>query len=428
MKERMVERNVTTPDPRPPRSPRAGAAVLALAALAAASAASARPAAAEEVNRIVLRVNDRIATLLDYETRRDAFLREAQRRNLSPEEHRRVVQEAPEQVFRELFEELLLQSRADQLSVTVSEERVADTIERMKQANGITTDEEFRQALATSGMTEEELRQQMRRNFRMRQVMEQEVQERVTVSEEDLRRIYGRDPDRFRLPEQRRLREVVVLEASGRPLEERQRIAREVREELAKGEAESALVSGHAAEQATSGIIDLGWVSPGDLASALETAAWQLAPGAVSAPVEGRGGLHVLHLLEVREPRVQTFNEVQEVIRREEEDRVYRDEVAEYLVELQRDSYIVAKPPAEAAGFRRLLGTGLPEEVLEGGAATPPAGEGVAVPAPESPASPAPSPTEDLEPGDPGQLPVPKPVDPQPPVDEPPTPRSVNRS
>ncbi len=408
----MVDRNVTTRDSLRRR------AVFALGALTAGAFALPLPAAAEEVNRIVLRVNDRIATLRDYETRRDGFLREAQRRNLSPEEYRQAAAAAPEQVFRELFEELLLQSRGDQLNVTVSEERIAETLERMKQANDISTDEEFRQALAASGMTEDELRQQLRRNFRMRQVMEQEVQERVTVSEEDLRRIYGKDPGRFRLPEQRRLREVVVLEESGRPLEERQRIARELREELAKGAAESDLVSGHAAQGVTSGIIDLGWVNTGDLAPALETAAWQLAPGGVSEPVAGRGGLHVLHLLEVREPRVQTFNEVQETIRREEEDRVYREEVAKYLVELQQDSYIIAKPPAEAAGFRRLLGTGVSEEVMEGAAAAAPAGESVAPPAVEAPEAPAPSPTEGVEPGDPSRLPVPKPIDPPPPVEE----------
>jgi len=86
---------------------------------------------------------------------------------------------------------------------------------------------------------------------------------------------------------------------------------------------------------------------------------------------------------------VQTFAEVQETIRSEEEDRVYREEIAKYLAELQRDSYIVAKPPAEAAGFRRLLGTGLPDEVMEGEAAPPAAGEVVAPPAAEPPAAPA---------------------------------------
>lgn len=385
-------------------------------------AALALPVAARavEINRIVLRVNDRIATLVDYEERRAAMLAEAQR--LEPEARRRLLQQAPEQVFKELYEELLLQSRADQLKVEVAEERVQDTVNRMKEGYGITTDEQFREALAQSGLTEDALRQQVRRNLRMRAVMEREVQERVQVSEEDLRRAYGKDTERFRLPEQRRLREVVVLEESGRPLEERQRIARELREELAKGAPQSELVAGYAAQGVTSALIDLGWVGPGDLAADLEAAAWKLEANAVSEPVAGRGGLHVVHLVEVRPARVQTFAEVQDAIRREEEDRVYREEIAKYMKELQEQSYVVAKPPQEAAGFRRLLGTGLAEEVIEEQPAppaevAPPTGEGV--PSSEEVPAIAPSPTDAVDPGDPGQLPVPKPIDPQPPEEPP---------
>jgi parvulin-like peptidyl-prolyl isomerase len=403
-----------------PRSARRLAAAVALAC--AGGALIVPPSAAEELDRIVLRVNDRIATLLDYQQRRDTLLREAQRRDLQPDERRRLLEEAPEQIFKELFEELLLQSRADQLAVEVPEDRIQATIDRMKEGYGITSDEQFQQALADSGLTEQQLRQQVTRNLRMRAVMEREVQERVAVDEEDLRRIYGRNPDRFRLPEQRRLREVVVLDASGRPLEERQRIAGEVREELAKGAPESELVAGYAGQGVTSNVIDIGWVSPGDLAKDLETAAFRLPPGQVSEPIAGRGGLHVVHVLEARPSRVQTFAEVQETLRREEEDRVYREEIAEYLKELQQQSYVVAKPPAEAADFRRLLGVGLPEEVMEGQAAPP----GTAPPAEaipslgETPVAPAPSPTEGVDPGDPGQLPVPKPDEPPPPEDEPP--------
>ncbi len=410
-----------TPRRRTPRSPRRLAATAVTLACLAGALALPPAAGAEELNRIVLRINDRIATLYDYQQRRDTMFAEAQRRELAPDERRRLLEDGPEHVFKELFEEVLLQSRADQLSIEAPAERVQAMIDRMKESNGITTDEQFQQALAESGMTEEQLRAQIGRNLRMRGVMEREVQDRVVVNEEDLRRVYGRNPDRFRLPEQRRVREVVVLEASGRPLEERQRIAAEVREELAKGAPQSELVAKYAAEGVTSGISEIGWVGPGDLAKELETAAFRLTSGQVSEPVASRGGLHVVHVLEVRPSRVQTFAEAEETLRREEEDRVYRVEIAKYMKELQEQSYVVAKPPAEAADFRRLLGTGLPEEVIEGGAAPVSETPAEAIPEPaEAPVAPAPSPTQGLDPGDPGQLPVPKPIEPQPPEDEPP--------
>ncbi|HEX5760310.1 MAG TPA: peptidyl-prolyl cis-trans isomerase [Thermoanaerobaculia bacterium] len=383
-------------------------------ALAAFPCCAGAPAAAAELNRIVLRVNDHIATLHDYEQRRASLVAELQRRELDPAERRRLLAEAPEAVLNEIFQELLLQSRADQLAVEVPEERVEDTLQRMKEGYGITNDDEFRQALAQSGMNEEQLRAQMRRNLRMREVMQREVQDRVLVSEEDLRRVYGRSPDRFRVPEQRRLREVVVLDTSGRSAEERQRIAEEVRQELGKGEPVPELVAGYAAQGVTSNVIDLGWVNAGDLDADIEAAARALQAGEVSPPVSGRGGLHLVHLLEVRPPRVPSFAEVEEQLRQQEEERVYREEIGKYMQELQETSFIVAKPPAEAAGFRRRLGEGLPEEVLEGGAPAAPAPGAAPEEVPEEI-----PPIGKPDPGDPGQLPVPKPIDPQPP-DEPP--------
>ena len=70
---------------------------------------------AEVLNRVVLRVNDRIATLYDYQQRRADMVREVLRREQDPEERQRLISQAGEAVFADMFRELLLESRADQL-------------------------------------------------------------------------------------------------------------------------------------------------------------------------------------------------------------------------------------------------------------------------------------------------------------------------
>ena len=46
---------------------------------------------AEVVNRVVLRVNDQIATLYDFEQRRDNMAREIAREEMDPAERRQVL-------------------------------------------------------------------------------------------------------------------------------------------------------------------------------------------------------------------------------------------------------------------------------------------------------------------------------------------------
>ena len=58
---------------------------------------------AEVLNRIVLRINDRIATLLDYRQRREDMTQEILRREQDPEERQRLLGQAGELVFADMF-------------------------------------------------------------------------------------------------------------------------------------------------------------------------------------------------------------------------------------------------------------------------------------------------------------------------------------
>lgn len=367
------------------------------------------PAAhAEVINRVVLRINDRIATLFDYQERRQEMASEIVRREQDPEERQRLLAQAGEVVYANMFQELLLESRADQLGIEINDAQVEAAIGRLKENYNIKSAQEFQAALAQSGMTEQQLRAQLRNTLRVQEVRGREVQSRVNVNEEDLRRYYRKNLEQFRQPEQVQLREIVVLDEGGAPAEERSRIAAEIRGKVAAGTSLADAVKDYAARGAASNVIELGWVSPGDLDKNLETAVWKLPKGSISDPVEARGGLHLAQVIDRRESRVPPFSEVQEAIQAREQERVFREEVAKYMVELEKKSLIVATPPEEAAGYQRQLATEGESEDLEGLAG---AAAAAATEAPAAQAPPAVAPPPEATPL-PGTLPTPKPVDP----------------
>lgn len=372
---------------------------------------------AEVVNRIVLRVNDQIATLNDYQSRRQEYVREISRREEDPEERQRMLQQAGEVAYAEMFQELLLRSRAEQLGIDITEAQVDEAVTQLRQNFQIRTDQEFQAALAQSGMNESQLREQLRGTLRLQEVRGREIASRVQLDEEDLRRYYRKNIEQFRQPEQLQLREVVVLEEGGLPTaEERARVAGEVRQAVAAGKSLADAVTEHAGKGVTSNAIELGWVSPGDLDPSLEAAVWKLPKGAVSEPVEARGGLHLVQVVDRRESRVPAFNEVAEAIRQREQNRLYQEEWVKYLGELEKKSLVVATPPPDAAGYRARLEArqGAAEGELEGLAAGAEAAAGETNPNLPDVATPAPPG------GEPGRLPEPKPVNPTPPAIPPP--------
>jgi parvulin-like peptidyl-prolyl isomerase len=316
-----------------------------------------RPAGAEMLNRIVLRVNDQIATLYDYQRRRTETVREIVARIQDVNERRTAVAQAPENVFWEMYQEMLLSSRADQLAVEVSDAEVDQELLVMRQRFGIKTDEEFQAAVRQSDMTIEQLRNQTRRNLRIRGVMGREVTAKVKVKDEDLRRYYRLHQDQFTVPEQVQLREVVVLEDSGLQEAERGRVAAEIRQAVLAGKSLADAATPYGAKGQASSIVELGWVSPKDLDPKLEAAAWKLPKAAISEPVAARGGLHVLQLLDRHPQHVTPFSEVQNAIQQQEQERLFREESVKYMGELETKSLVVADPPPEAANFRRKSGS-----------------------------------------------------------------------
>jgi parvulin-like peptidyl-prolyl isomerase len=354
--------------PRRRRLPAVGAA-LALSALGFARApAFAQPPAvaatpavsqtpdpgAEVVNRVVLRINDRIATLHDYELRKHDLEREVLNRPDMPLEQRReLLNNLGTTVYRDLFEEVLLLSRADQLDIQATDADVEGQLTRVRAGFGLESQADFEAALAQQGMRLEEFREQIRRNLRIQAVLGREVQQAIELDEEMLRRIYRDNPQDFVTPEAIQLRELVVLEDHGGSDDERRRLASGLRSELLGGRSMAELGEEHQASGETSAAIDLGWVERGDLTPDLESAVWDLQPGEVTEPVEARGGLHLIEVVERRASEVRPFAEVADEIRANERRKRFATEYTKYVEKLEAESYVVAEPPPEAADFRR---------------------------------------------------------------------------
>src|SRR5512132_3030384 len=124
--------------------------VLGAALLAAAVSAG----AAELVEKIVARVNDRLITHSEFEKRFAVFITSPQAGN-NPMEARRKL-------LNELIQEKLLEERAKELSVQATDEEVETAVERVKRQYNLATDAEFEAALKSSNLTRDDLKHQMR--------------------------------------------------------------------------------------------------------------------------------------------------------------------------------------------------------------------------------------------------------------------------
>ncbi len=316
------------------------------------------PPAAADVNRIVLQVNDHIATLHDYQRRYGERLRALQRSPLSEAEKSAELAGLGEMVFREMFDELLLLSKASRDDVEVTEEMVDDAVTRMRESNGLTDDRDFDQALESTGTTRSMIRDQARRNILLQRTTARELQSRIELDEEDLRRYYQSRREEFAVPRRHQVRSVIVLDDASVSADEQAALASEVATLMA---GDQDLFESRVAEWSDTGrttsIIDLGWVEEGDLDPQIEPQVLALAAGEVGAPIPARGGLHVSQVLAIEEEHTRPFSEVRDEVENLELLRLQQEAVTTMLSDLENSSFIRIDPPPEAAGFRATRST-----------------------------------------------------------------------
>jgi len=162
----------------------AAASVLTLALAAAASL----PLRAEIIEQVLVKVNGEILTKTDLEQRQVAALR-AQNRNVKPEDIkgdedlRKMLNDVTPDVLGDAIDELLLLQRGKELGFSLSDEQFSQIVANIRKENKLENEEQFLAALKQEGMTLPELRRSIERQMIVNRVQQQDVMDKISVTE-----------------------------------------------------------------------------------------------------------------------------------------------------------------------------------------------------------------------------------------------------
>lgn len=135
----------------------------------------------------------------------------------------------------------------------------------------------------------------------------------MPVRDEDLRRLYQEQSDRFRTPEQLKVRHI-LLKTTDKPETEVKKLegkAEDLLKQLRSGADFAALAKANSDDPGSAAQGgDLGYVTRGQTVKNFEDAAFSLKPGQLSNIVKTEYGYHILQLMERQDARVRPFDEV----------------------------------------------------------------------------------------------------------------------
>jgi peptidyl-prolyl cis-trans isomerase C len=257
------------------------------------------------------------------------------------------------QIMPQLVDFEIAKAYAQEQGITVSEGEVNAEIETIKdqiaeqvqaQGQGVDREEAFEAALQQAGLTEVELRQQLRE-----QLPVQEAQERVTggagPSQEEVERFYEENKAaQFTTPETRCARHILFNK-------DQREEAEEVKARLQDGGDFAQLAQEFSQDpgSAENGG-DLGCLGRGETVPEFEEAVFGAEQGEILGPVETEFGFHVIEVTDIREEATQPLSEVETQIRDQLTTEAQSEEFAAWLQrqkELRNVRYLPGyRPPA----------------------------------------------------------------------------------
>jgi parvulin-like peptidyl-prolyl isomerase len=281
-------------------------------------------------DRIVAIVNSELIMLSDVKRE---FEMEQER--LSREHHGddlpQRLKTAEYMALTKLIERRLQLQEAKAKKVEVSDLEVKQALEQMKRQG------------SPLDITNANHVQTVRDQLLLMRVVDLHIRGNVTVGESELKRFYEAHRDRFALPEEYQLSQIIIQPRSPDGLAEALTKARRAMDDLKQGEKfeEVAMQYSDGANALQGG--RLGWVRQGELLPPIEQAVAHLVPGGISNIIEGPEGIQIIRMDDRKPKQFRRYEdarrEIQELVYQQKSDEMYQS----WLIDLKNKAYIEIK-------------------------------------------------------------------------------------
>lgn len=239
----------------------------------------------------------------------------------------RTKQQFQREILTDLIEEAVVAQGAASLDVSVTSAQVEEQLTQIKAQ--FPSEEAFETELRRLGLTLEQARRLLRTQILIQGVQE-ELSKDVTASEEELRKLY--DQNKAEFDAQIRVAHIMVCGSidattsicSASPEDQTEASALAGR---ARGGEDFAALAGGVSKDRVSAAQggELGWIQRNPQPSAFEDAAFALAVGGVSDPVQTQRGWHVIKVLAKGRSFEDARGELEEQLVGESRADVYQD-------------------------------------------------------------------------------------------------------
>jgi peptidyl-prolyl cis-trans isomerase SurA len=329
------------------------------------------PLRAQVIEQVLVKVNGDIITKTELEARQIQAIRDRMKQDIDPaslkndEQLKKLIAEVTPRILLESIDELLTMQLAKERGYRLRDEQFKEWLTNLRKEQNLEDDQKFQGALKQEGMTIDDLRKQVERQFMMNRITQDEIGSKLTITEEEARQYYKTHPAEFTEQPNVTLREIFIETpvtsqqgqaginvAQDDAARER---ATAIRARILAGEDFSKVAAevSNAASKSNGGLI--GPINVSELSEPLQKLLKTMKPGQVTQPIRVAKGYQILKLETLKEAALQPFDEVRDLVAEKVHAERQRQEVRKFLTRIRGQAIIEWKNQELRKAYEQLV-------------------------------------------------------------------------
>ena len=240
-----------------------------------------------------------------------------------------------------LIEREVLYQESKRAGIKINDQKIDEQMASIKKR--FPSEAEYKTALSKMNLTEDEVKTQISRGLAIRALIEQQVTDKIVVTDAETKAYYDSNPQMFQQPAQVKASHILIKVDAGaddaKKAEARKKIEM-VQQKIKAGGDFAELAKEYSEGPSNTRGGDLGLFRRGQMVKPFDDTAFAMKPNDVSDIVETRFGYHIIKVYEVRPEQTLAYADVKDKLNQRMKQEKVEKNASVYISQLKKDAKI----------------------------------------------------------------------------------------
>jgi len=284
-------------------------------------------------------VNGKPISKIQYERRLSVFKKRAAHKGRELKDADLTT--AKNRILEDLIDAEVLYQQSQKEGIKVNDQTINKQIEKIKKR--FPDEKAYKKAIERMHISEKEFRTDIQRAFAIKQLLDTNVRQKITVTDQESKKYYNNNQKLFKRKEQVKISRIWIKvkpnDEESKKIQARKKIET-IQKKIQKGEDFGILAKTYSEGTAAKSKGNLGYIERGYMANPFEDAAFSLNVGEVSGILETQSGYHLIKVTDKKPAGIIPYKEVLPMIERQLKKEKKKTETQSYIENLKKSAKI----------------------------------------------------------------------------------------